>query len=225
MSPHIKGLLGLFALSLFVSLLAAQLALAQAGTTSLHGTITDARGASVAGAVIRLENTSLGIALETKSDRDGAYQFLEVRPATYTLTVTASGFATIRQTDLQLLVSTPMTNDVKMQVATVATTIEVVSTLQTINTTDATMGTAFGQTQVSSLPFEGRDPAGLLSLQAGVATVADPQIQRDNQEFDSRSGSVNGARSDQTNITLDGVDDNDQLNGYAFQGALRARFD
>ena len=225
MSPHIKGLRGLFALTLFVSLLAPQVALAQAGTTSVHGTITDARGASVAGAVIRLENTSLSIALETKTDKDGVYQFLEVRPAAYTLTVTASGFATIRQTDLQLLVSTPMTNDLKMQVATVATTIEVTSTLQMINTEDASMGTAFGQTQVNSLPFEGRDPAGLLSLQAGVVSVADPQIQRDNQNFDSRSGSVNGARSDQTNITLDGVDDNDQLNGYAFQGALRATLD
>ena len=58
-----------------------------------------------------------------------------------------------------------------------------------------------------------------------MVTAADPQIQRDNKLFDSRSGAVNGARSDQTNITLDGVDDNDQLNGYAFQGALRATLD
>src|SRR5260370_40892055 len=46
-----------------------------------------------------------------------------------------------------------------------------------------------------------------------------------NQGIDSRGGSVNGARSDQTNITLDGVDNNDQLLGLAFQGAVRSTLD
>jgi hypothetical protein len=41
-------------------------------------------------------------------------------------------------------------------------------------------------------------------------------------DFDGRSGSVNGARSDQTNITLDGVDCNDPISGYAFTCVLRA---
>jgi len=224
MLRHSRGLLGLCALSLFC-LFCCNAAVAQDGTTSLHGTITDQASAAVAGAVISIQNTSLGISMETKSDKDGAYQFLEVRPATYTVTVSANGFATIRQTGTQLLVAMPMTDDFKLSVATVATTVEVVGVVQTINTTDASLGTAFGQTQVAGLPFEGRDPAGLLSLQPGVVSVADPQIQKDNQMFDSRSGSVNGARSDQTNITLDGVDDNDQMNGFAFQGALRATLD
>jgi hypothetical protein len=194
-------------------------------TASLHGTVTDKNGASVPDASISLESKELGIATSTKTDKNGAYQFVELRPATYTLTITAAGFATIRQSELQLLVATPTTDDFKMEVAGVTTTVEVSSVAQTINTTDATLGTAFGQTQISSLPFEGRDPAGLLSLQPGVVTVADSSIQKSNQNFDSRSGSVNGARSDQTNITLDGVDDNDQLNGYAFRGALRATLD
>ena len=42
---------------------------------------------------------------------------------------------------------------------------------------------------------------------------------------DSRSGAVNGGRSDQTNVTLDGLDNNDQNNGFAFQGALRSTLD
>ncbi len=41
-------------------------------------------------------------------------------------------------------------------------------------------------------------------------------------DFDGRSGAVNGARSDQTNITLDGVDCNDPISGYAFTCVLRA---
>src|SRR5208282_645611 len=198
---------------------------AQHSTTSLRGTVTDQKGASVPGASVTLESASLGISLSMKTDKDGGYQFLELRPATYTVTVTATGFATIRQSGLELLIATPRTEDFKLEVASVSTTVEVVGAAQTINTTDASLGTAFGSAQIGALPFEGRDPAGLLSLQPGVVSVADPQIQRDNEGFDSRSGSVNGARSDQTNITLDGVDDNDQLFGYAFQGALRATLD
>jgi hypothetical protein len=77
--------------------------------------------------------------------------------------------------------------------------------------------------QIASLPFEGRDPVAILSLQPGVVTVAD-RGQVDLSQ-DSRGGAVNGARSDQTNVTLDGVDNNDQLEGFAFTGALRATLD
>ncbi|MBS1864756.1 MAG: carboxypeptidase regulatory-like domain-containing protein, partial [Acidobacteria bacterium] len=196
---------------------------AQTGNSSLRGTVVDPNGASVPQAVVTISNTALNINLSTKSDKDGAYQFLEVRPATYVLTVTATGFANYKQTGLILLVATPTTNDVKMQLASVATTVEVITTTQTINTTDATIGNAFNQTQISALPFEGRDPAGILALQPGVTTVADRgQV---DLTGDSRGGSVNGSRSDQTNLTLDGIDNNDQTLGTAFVGALRATLD
>ncbi len=212
-----------FILAFSMCLLVALVSVAQTGNGSLRGTVVDPNGASVADASITIANAAVGITLTTKSDRDGAYQFSEVRPGTYLLTVTANGFATYKQTGLVLLVATPTTNDVKMQLASVATVVEVVTTTQTINTTDATIGNAFNQTQISALPFEGRDPTAILSLQPGVVTVAD-RGQVDLTQ-DSRGGAVNGARSDQTNVTLDGVDNNDQLQGFAFTGALRATLD
>jgi len=90
-----------------------------------------------------------------------------------------------------------------------------------VNTQDATLGNNFDSRQLTDLPSEGRDPVSILSLQPGVVYIGN-QVNRDD---DSRSGSVNGARSDQTNVTLDGLDDNDQLNGYAFTGAMRATLD
>ena len=196
---------------------------AQSGSTSVRGVITDQKGASVPNATISLSSPNIGVTLTTQSDKDGAYQFLEVRPATYSLTAEAPGFATYKQTNLQLLVATPATNNFTMELAGVATTVEVISTSQTINTTDATIGNAFNQTQISALPFEGRDPAGILSLQPGVVTVADRN--QVDLKGDSRGGSVNGGRSDQTNLTLDGIDNNDQTLGTAFQGALRTTLD
>src|SRR4029077_3065178 len=159
----------------------------------------------------------------TKTDKDGAYQFSEVRPTTYTLTVIAAGFGTVKQSGLALLVGTPRTNDVKMELSSMTTTVEVVSSAQTINTQDATLGGAFGSTQLNSLPTEGRDPVAVLSLMPGVVFNADRE--QVDLNADSRGGAVNGARSDQTNVTLDGVDDNDQLKGFAFTGALRATLD
>ena len=55
----------------------------------------------------------------------------------------------------------------------------------------------------------------LLSLQPGVLYLPSATA------TDSRSGAVNGSRSDQGNVTMDGIDDNDQVNGYAFTGVLR----
>lgn len=197
--------------------------LAQTGHTSLRGTVTDPRGASVPGAAVNLANAEFGVSLDTTTDKDGVYQFREIRPGTYTLMINAPGFATVKKVNLELLVATPTTSDVQLQIASAATTVEVVGTSPLINSQDATIGAAFGQTQISALPFEGRDPAGILSLQPGVVTVADRG--KVDTNGDSRGGAVNGARSDQTNITLDGVGDNDEVKGIAFQGALRATLD
>jgi hypothetical protein len=69
--------------------------------------------------------------------------------------------------------------------------------------------------------MEGRNVPDLLSLQPGVLYLG----RQVNQDLDSRTGAVAGARSDQSNVTLDGVDNNDQRQGYAFTGVLRSTLD
>jgi hypothetical protein len=197
------------------------LASAQTATSSLRGTITDPKGAVVQGATITLNNAATGFARTTTSGNNGAYQFLEVPPATYTLTVTVAGFATVKQDRVTLQVSQPATLDVALQVRGTTEVVEVSSEAPLVNTTDATQGNVFNSTQLINLPSEGRDPVAILSLQPGVSYIG----QNVDQAGDSRGGSVAGARSDQTNVTLDGLDDNDQLKGNAFQGALRAPLD
>src|SRR5215831_2532398 len=140
--------------TIFALLLVALPMPAQTGNSLLRGTEVDPKGASIPDASVTIANPELGITLTAKTDKDGAYQFLEVRPATYTLSVSAAGFANYKQSGLVLLVGTPTTNNVNMQLASVATTVEVVTSTQTINTTDATIGNAFNQTQISALPFE-----------------------------------------------------------------------
>jgi protocatechuate 3,4-dioxygenase beta subunit len=70
----------------------------------LAGTILDPGGAVVPDAEVTLSNPEIGVALATHSDKDGFYQFREVRPSTYTLSVNAPGFAPYRKTGLELQV-------------------------------------------------------------------------------------------------------------------------
>jgi hypothetical protein len=203
------------------SLAFAALTFGQSATTSLRGTITDPKGAIVQGASVTLSNPATGFSRNTKSGNDGVYQFLEVPPATYTMTISVQGFATMKLDNVLLRVSEPATHDIEMQVKGTTELVEVSGEAPLVNTQDATLGNNFGVRQLTDLPSEGRDPVSILSLQPGVVYLGN-QV---NPDDDSRSGSVNGARSDQTNVTLDGLDDNDQLNGYAFQGAMRATLD
>lgn len=205
------------------------LASAQSATTSLRGTITDPKGAVVVGAAVNLKDPATGLSRDTMTGGQGEYQFLELPPATYELTVKAQGFATLRETGIQLLVRTPATANVTLQVATGVETVEVQASAAMVNTEDASMGHAFDAQQIQDLPFEGREPTSILTLQAGVVFTGNSRaINSQTQsgfDSDSRSGTVNGGRSDQTNITLDGTDNNDQAGGRALQGAIRVPLD
>jgi hypothetical protein len=199
------------------------LAVAQSATTSLRGTITDSKGLVVSGATATLSNADTGFSRTTKTDDQGVYQFLEIPPASYILTLSATGFATTKRENVVLRVSNPATVNMTLQVQGGSVIVDVSGEAPVVNTVDATLGNNFGGRQLTDLPSEGRDPAAILSLQPGVTYIG--KTTDSQQDNDSRGGAVNGARSDQTNITLDGLDDNDQLKGYAFEGAMRATLD
>src|SRR5205807_304228 len=93
---------------LMVGFLAA-VAWAQTSTTSLRGTIADSKGAVIPAAEVTLTNPSIGFARTTKTDDQGFYQFLEIPPSAYTLTIKAPGFGTLHIENVRLLVNTPAT--------------------------------------------------------------------------------------------------------------------
>lgn len=187
---------------------------------SLRGHITDSSGAAIAGANVKLISNATDAGRETISDGNGAYEFLQLQPGKYSLDVSSKGFQTTRKVGLDLLVATASTIEVTLAVSSVDQKIEVTADDQpALNTTDATLGNTFNERQVGSLPIEGRNVVELLSLQPGVTYLGSNGA--GNDDGDSRSGAVNGARSDQSNVTLDGVDVNDQNKGYAFDSVLR----
>src|SRR5579875_3512606 len=198
-------------------LLVASACYAQTATTSLRGVVQDQTGAVVPGATLTLVNTAAGQTLTVTSNQQGEYQLTQITPSHYVITVTAAGFGSQRK-EAELLVNQPATINFSLGASASDVVVEVTSTAQTLNDTDATLGNAFDNATIQSLPTETRNVPDLLSLQPGVFYVPPPQ---NVGTEDSRVGAVNGERSDQSNVTLDGVDDNDQLRGLAFFGVLR----
>lgn len=187
-------------------------------TTSVRGRVIDPSGASIPRAEVRLKRVDTNVVRTGLTNNEGAYELLQLAPGAYTLTVTAAGFAVAERNDLTLLVNLPATVDFQLQVAGSTQTVEVMGAgAPLVNSTDATLGNVFETRQVEQLPIEARNVVELLSLQAGVLFLGN----RVDQGADTRSGAVNGARSDQSNVTLDGVDVNDQNNGFAFTSVLR----
>jgi Carboxypeptidase regulatory-like domain len=102
----------------------------------------------------------------TVSNDTGQYEFLSLKPGSYEITVEAANFHKYEQRNIQLLVNNPTTLNVTLQVGSNLQTVEVSAQSVTLNTTDASLGTAFGENQVKQLPLESRNVGDLLSLQA-----------------------------------------------------------
>ena len=193
----------------------ASLAMAQS-SSQLNGNVSDPSGAAVAGANITLTNTATGAQRATTSNASGLYQFLDVPPGDYRLEAKASGFAAVVVPNVTILVKLPSTVPLRLQVAGETTSVTVEGEAPLINRTDASLGNVVAGDQIAELPIAARNVVELLSLQPGVAYLGNNL----NTATDTRSGAVNGMRSDQSNVTLDGIGVNDQNNGYAFTSVL-----
>src|SRR5690606_12582534 len=112
----------------------------------------------------------------------------------------------------------PVTLNVAFEkVGQVAEVISVAADAVQINTTDATIGNAISNKPIVQLPLNARNIVGLLALQPGVTFTQEDVT----DDPDYRNGAVNGGKSDQANVPLDGIDVNDQMDRYAFTSVLR----
>ncbi len=199
-------------------LLALSLAFGQT-TTSVTGLITDPSGAVVPSASVELNNLDNGTKRDVTADANGSYSVPQLTPGNYRITAKATGFSTAVVNNLRFLVNTPATVNIKLEVGTVSDTVSVSAEAIQLNTVDASLGNSFGTKPILQLPFEARNVAGLLSLQPGVTFAGA------NAPDSYRGGNVNGGKNDQANVTLDGVDVNDQQNRDPFTSVLRVTLD
>jgi Carboxypeptidase regulatory-like domain len=193
-----------------------------AQNASISGLITDPQGGAIPGATVTITNKATNASRTAVSSNDGSYQMPQVVPGRYKVKAESKGFASVVNEEVQVLVSTPLTFNLQFkQVGGVSETVTVTGGETTLNTTDATIGNTIDSRKVQELPLLSRNVVGLLSLQPGVTA---PIINENSStRLDvKRGGYVNGSRSDQSNVTLDGVDVNEQQGGAAFFSVLRS---
>ncbi len=196
-----------------------------AQSSTLTGLAMDSTGAVIPGANIEVVNEENDLKRAGTTDASGRYTFVQLPPGPYTIVSTLAGFERAVTAGVVLLVNTTVDWDMVLgEVEAVEESIDVSAAVAQVNTTDASIGNAFGTKPIRQLPLNARNPAGLLSLQAGVTFLtADPLDAQ--KSGDIRNGAVNGAQSDQSNVTLDGVDVNDQNGRLPFTSVLRNTLD
>jgi hypothetical protein len=182
-------------------------AFGQAGTSSIDGTVADPQGNLVAGATVTLTNAEKNFSRTQTTNDSGRFAFNLIQPGQYQLEVEAPGFKKAVVTNIDANVDKPTEVSAVLEVGSVSETVTVAASAAEVllNTQDATLGNNFVNQQITQLPLEARNPIALLTLQPGV----------------TRAGNVTGARSDQSNITLDGIDINESQTNAIGDPVLR----
>jgi Carboxypeptidase regulatory-like domain len=191
-------------------------------TSAVTGTVTDAQGAVIAGATVTLVDAKTSQERTTTTNDRGVYLFAQVPPGQgYTLKFSATGFESLDLAGIALGVGITETHNAQLTAGQVTANVVVTAEAgATLNTTDASIGNVIDERRLKELPIQIRSsPAPLIGLQPGVVgnnvgTAAT-----------NRVGSVTGSRADQGNITVDGIDANDQATGQAFATTGNAPID
>lgn len=181
-------------------------------TSQISGTVTDQSGAAIASAQVVLTNTATSIAHTVTSNATGGYLIADVTSGSYTMQVTAAGFATYVQKNIVIQVGTNPSIIVKMAVGSITQQVVVETTALQVETSNTGVGQVIDQARVVDMPLNGRDPDQLISL-AGAATTAAGGDLNSNKNFPTVVFSVAGGLPNGMNYVLDGGIHNEATNG------------
>jgi hypothetical protein len=172
---------------------------AQTFRGAISGVVTDASGAAIAGAAVKLDSPATGLSRAATSNTQGEYLFADLPVGLYTITVTQSGFESRKFDRVEVAVSRTTNLDIRLGIAQQTQMVEVQASAATIETTSTALVAVVDTKTVADLPMNGRDFRQMIKLAPGVSPA---------------STSVNGMRTSGNNYQIDGADNND-----AFQNA------
>ncbi len=162
-NAYIASLTGA-AFLLFAPILAAQSII----SGDITGTVTDPSGAVLPAATVILHNVGTGAAQNGQSNADGVYRFALIPPGTYTITVSATGFRTARQTKLTVAAGQSTTANFQLTLATSSQTVVVTEHAAGVQTQDADTTTNYQAEQILDMPNPGGDLTYIAQTAPGV---------------------------------------------------------
>jgi hypothetical protein len=177
--------------------------------SSIDGHVEDAGGRAIPNASITVTSSSLGVNRETTTNEKGEFHVQGLTPGPYRIVVTAPGFATEDIHAAELLVNQPLTPTIKMSIASASSEVTVTATSPILETTSSSTGSTITPRQIEDMPINGRNYLDLMQLVPGVAV---------NRQADSGSDAATpilGERGGNADFLIDGMPNNDYLNGGA----------
>jgi hypothetical protein len=212
-------LLRVILLVLLVTAIAPVVSLAQTSNGTIAGAIVDPRDAVVPNAHVKAISAQFGAVHESQTDSAGTYRLESLQPGTYTVTISATGFANLQVSNVLVNASVTTTVNGKLTIAAQQQTIEIEAPAsQVIDTQSGQLGGTLSYQEVTELPQFSLNPAELAFTLPGVHDT--PQgVGAVNTSFTQGvEFSVNGTRPRSNNFLIDGQDDNDYgIAGQAFQ--------
>src|ERR1019366_3380625 len=144
-------------------------------------------------------SSDTGFRRETTTSAAGTYQLTGLAVGTYAVTISREGFKAVEVKQVELAVGQPRTIDAKLQVGSVAESVEVSASLETLNRTSAEVGGLIEAEQIKEIPVSGRNWASLMLLAPGAVNYSDGS---------QRNIRFNGHSIDDANYPFDGIDNN-----------------
>lgn len=201
---------------MFILALVCPLALgAQTPTGGIAGTVTDKSGAVIPSAKITLTQLSRGQVFNTTADEDGNYSFGALEPGDYVVQVEAPNFRTEKR-QLHVAVGRVATGDITLQVGGMEQVVNVAGGEATeVDVNRNTVSGVISETQLESLPTDGRNFLDLASLEPGVQVVDAASLEMIKTGFTAIS--IAGSEGRTTRIQVDGIDITDEVVGTSTQ--------
>lgn len=159
----------------------------------ITGTVNDPSGAAIAGAAVQAVNTATGLRREAQTTNAGEFTFQDLPLGSYEVNASQSGFDPLKVEGVTVEVGKLSTLRLTLKLASQSQTVEVAAQAVAIDTETSTLNEVIPDKAVQDMPLNGRDFTQLIKLAPGV----------------NGAGSLNGARTMQTNQQIDGADNND----------------
>ena len=192
---------------------------AQTSNGTLVGSVEDPTGAVLPKATVSALSSQYGQPHETHTDPVGTYRLESLQPGTYTVTMTASGFESLKVDGVVINGSLTTTINGRLNLAAAQQSIEVQATAaQVIDTQSGQLGENLNHEELAQLPYTGFNAAELAVTLPGVHDTPLGQGAVNTRKTNGFPFSVNGTRPRANNFLIDGQDDNDYLlTGQAYQ--------
>jgi hypothetical protein len=189
---------------------------ASAQTSSISGVVVDTAGGVVPGATVTAKNNATNVAFEAISTGAGAFSIPAVPIGTYTVTVTLEGFKTVELNDVVVNAGVPAAVNATLEVGAVAEMITVQAMSEIVQSQTTAVSTTLNVRQIVNLPLSSRASLDFVRFLPGV-----------NSPGGTRDSTINGLPQSAINITLDGVNvqDNTLKTGDGFFAIVNPRLD